>query len=88
MESNLVTLRQIADRMGLDRSNARKWILDRGYTFMTSRDLSSGNQAVSVLSEEEAEEVLRLRSDMGFVVDGKAEPSASENGAVVPMPRS
>jgi hypothetical protein len=61
-----VTLRELAEEMGLDRSNARKYILKAGFTFTKVRTPESGNQLTLALSREEAEAVLELRKSQGF----------------------
>jgi hypothetical protein len=37
-DEKLVPLREIAAAMGMDRSHARRWIKERGYTFQNVRD--------------------------------------------------
>lgn len=60
-----VTLKEIANRIGLDRSNARKWLIAQGYEFARVRDNES-RQMVNALSIEDAERAIEERQRLGF----------------------
>jgi len=65
-----MTLRQIADRFGVDRSVARRWLLKEGYAFDEVRDRERGNQMVAALPWDIAADALHRRKDQGFAVLG------------------
>jgi hypothetical protein len=65
-----MTLRQIADRFGVDRFVARRWLLKEGYEFVEIRDPQRGNQMVAALPIDVAAEALHRRNDQGFTVIG------------------
>ena len=61
-----VTLRDLAMEIGMDRSNARKYILAAGFEFIRIRTKEAHNQLTLALVKEDAETVLQLREDGGF----------------------
>lgn len=63
--SDYVTLKEISDRIGLDRSNTRKWLKAQGFDFVQVRDLDS-RQLVNALTIEDAERAVTLRLERGF----------------------
>ena len=65
-----MTLRQVADRFGVHRSVARRWLLKEGYEFEEVRDRERGNQMVAALPWEIATDALHRRNDQGFAVVG------------------
>jgi hypothetical protein len=65
-----MTLRQIADRFGVHRSVARRWLLKEGYEFIEVRDRERGNQMVAALPWDIAADALHRRNDQGFAVVG------------------
>ena len=62
---NLTTLSQIATELGMDRSNARKYILKKGFTFVQVRDPISKQKALA-LDGDTLERLLSLRTQEGF----------------------
>jgi len=69
-----MTLRQIAERFGVARSVARRWLLKEGYEFVEVRDRQRGNQVVAALPIDIAADALHRRNKQGFAVVGlKAE---------------
>ncbi len=64
--SDYVTLEQIAHDMGLDRSNTRKYILKKGFTFLQVRTKEARGQMVNALTVEDAEAVKETRRKEGF----------------------
>lgn len=69
--SQYVTLGELAERIGLDRSNARKWVLKSGFSFFKVRDPRTGNQLVAAVTADEAETLMELRQDQGYGATGK-----------------
>jgi len=56
-----VTLKELANKMGMDKSNARRYILKNGFAFRQIRTTKSRGQAENVLTQEDAESVVELR---------------------------
>lgn len=73
-----ITLRELAEDIGLDRSNTRKYVLHNGFSFTKIRDKDS-RQLVNALSEEDAESIRMLRQEQGFD-DFDAKQSVVSNG--------
>lgn len=71
-----IILNDLADELGVDRSNFRKYLAQKNITPLKVRDPKS-NQAVSALTLEDAELVRQERERQGF---GKREVSPIENG--------
>ena len=73
-----ITVRELAEDIGLDRSNTRKYVLNNGFSFTKIRDKDS-RQLVNALSEEDAESIRMLRQGQGFD-DFDAKQSVVSNG--------
>lgn len=73
---NLTLLSQIADEFGMDRSNARKYALKKGFNFIQTRDPLS-RQVVNSLTKEDAEIFRSIRLNEGL---GKLDYPAMING--------
>jgi len=79
MESpEFVSVKEIAEKLGMDRSAARKYILKLGIKPQKRRTADSGNQLSLTVTDEQARMILKLREDQGFTASGK--PVESENG--------
>jgi hypothetical protein len=65
--TELVSIKQLADRLGLDRSNARRYVLGLGYEFKRMRTADSRNQATLCLSLEDADIVVSRRKADGYL---------------------
>lgn len=61
-----VTLASLAEELGLDRSNMRKYILKHGFAPVTVRTPESRSQLTLALTQEDAEAVRALRQSHGF----------------------
>jgi hypothetical protein len=61
-----VTLRELAEQLGMDRSHLRKYILKHGFEPVRIRTKASLHQLTLALSEAEAERVRQLRRSQGF----------------------
>jgi hypothetical protein len=70
LSNEYMTLRHIADRFGVHRSVARRWLLKEGYEFVEVRDRERGNQMVAALPWDIAADALHRRNDQGFGVVG------------------
>lgn len=66
-----VTIKEIAEEFGIDKSNARKYILDNGFVFEKTRTAETQNQLTLVLPTDQAGQVKQLRLSQGFSVDGQ-----------------
>lgn len=64
--SDYVSLKQLADELGMDRSNFRKYVLREGFQYDKRRMPDSGNQTVIAFTEEEAEKIRERREANGF----------------------
>jgi len=76
-EQEYVVLKEISRRIGLDRSNTRKWLLNQGFVFIQIRDRES-RQAVNALTTEDAERAVDLRAQQGFF----ARESSSDSSVI------
>jgi hypothetical protein len=65
-----VTLKELSVKLGVDRSYARKYVINAGYDFLKVRTSESRQQLTLALTPEDAESVLTLRQDSGFVIGG------------------
>jgi len=71
-----VTLTEISEQLGLDRSSARKYILNLNFTNpFRIRTKESGNQLCLAWSVEDAEKILQERKKKGFFDEVKVENS-------------
>lgn len=75
---DFVSIKELAQRLGMDRSHARRYVLRLGYPFHKRRTTDSGNQLTLCLTSDEAAEIERLRADHGF--GGSAPLAPSEVG--------
>lgn len=76
--SRLIALKEISSRIGLDKSNTRKWLIAQGFTFVRTRDIES-RQLINALTEEDAERAIELRENQGFA-DREGNLPAASNG--------
>lgn len=68
-----VTIKELAEIIGLDKSNARKYVIDNGFEFDKIRTPETQNQLTLVLTTEQAEQVKQLRLSHGFTINGHAQ---------------
>jgi hypothetical protein len=64
--SDYVSLKELADELGLDRSNMRKYVLKHGFMPTNVRTADSRSQLTLALSAEDAEAVRQLRTSQGY----------------------
>ena len=62
-----VSIKDLAKRLGMDRSHARRYVLKLGYAFHKRRTLDSGNQLTLCVTSGEADEIVSQRADKGFI---------------------
>lgn len=62
-----VSMKELAQRLGMDRSHARRYVLKLGYSFHKRRTPNSGNQLTLCVSGAEADEIVSQRADKGFI---------------------
>lgn len=73
--SDYVSLKQLAEELGLDRSNMRKYVIKHGFTPVAIRLPETRGQLTLALSKEEAELVKEMRRRQGFI--GQPRPVTS-----------
>jgi hypothetical protein len=78
MAQEYVSLKQLAEELGLDRSNMRKYALRHGVKPHKRRTPDSGNQLTLAVSISEAEFIRAKRSEEGFLSSSK--PVSKEVG--------
>jgi hypothetical protein len=66
MSESYIPINDIAHTLGMDKSRARRYILENGFSFVRIRTRDSKGQLTLALSPEDTEEVIRLRRSQGF----------------------
>ena len=69
-QEEYVSVKQLAKEWGIDSSNARRYILAQGFSFLKQRTSTSASQLSNVLSPEDADTIRGIRESQGFM--GKA----------------
>jgi hypothetical protein len=90
MPNQWVFLADLAEQMGMERSNARKYILDHRFQFTKIRCIAKNNAMMLALSTEDAEAILAQRKQDGFMDGTAAVPETNGHGVfyiVQPMPK-
>jgi len=64
---NVVLLKDLADELGLDKSNMRRYVLKQGFQPIKVRTPESRGQKTLALSNEDAEAIRALREEQGFL---------------------
>jgi hypothetical protein len=62
-----VSIKDLAKRLGMDRSHARRYVIKLGYSFHKRRTPDSGSQLTLCVSGAEAEEITSQRQAKGFL---------------------
>lgn len=78
MSEEFVSLKQLADEFGMDRSNVRKYVLRHEVSPHKRRTPDSGNQLTLAVSVREAEFIRGKRREEGFL--GESKPVSKEVG--------
>lgn len=63
---NFVSIKELAGRLGMDRSHARRYVLRLGYTPHKRRTSDSGGQLTLCVTSDEANEICSQRKYQGF----------------------
>lgn len=72
MESqDLVSLKELAEKIGLDRSNTRKYVLKLGIRPHKRRTPDSRNQLTLAVTKDEADRIIDERETKGFTSSAK-----------------
>lgn len=64
--SQHILLNDLARELGINKSNARKYMAQQGITFYKVRVLEAGNQLMSALSKHDADKFRSYRERQGF----------------------
>jgi hypothetical protein len=64
--NDYVTLKELADEIGLDKSNTRRYVIKHGFAWSKVRTKESGNQVENVLSKQDADAIMETRKKQGF----------------------
>ena len=62
-----VSIKELAQGLGMDRSHARRYVLKLGYSFHKRRTPDSGSQLTLCVTNAEAEEIASQRAEKGFI---------------------
>ncbi len=62
-----VSIKELAQRLGMDRSHARRYVLKLGYSFHKRCTPDSGGQLTLCVTDVEAKEIVAQREEMGFI---------------------
>lgn len=76
--TTFMSLKELAIRLGMDRSHARRYVLGLGFRPQKRRTQDSANQLTLTLTMDEAEAVIERRMAQGFLATGT--PVAEEHG--------
>lgn len=66
MEKDFVTIMEISKKLGIERSNARKYIIKSGFNFIKVRTEESRHQLTLALPINEANKLYNQRLSEGF----------------------
>lgn len=64
--ADYVSIKELARRLGMDRSHARRYVLRLGYSFHKRRTADSGGQLTLCVSSVEAEQIASQRAGQGY----------------------
>lgn len=71
MEDGDIPIKHLAEKLGMDRSNARRHVLKLGFKPEKRRTADSGSQLSLTVTSDEAESILKHRQDQGFTAECK-----------------
>ena len=69
-----VSIKELANRLGMDKSGARRHVLKLGFKPQKRRMPDSANQLTLTVTAAEAEAIIQQRLDQGFLSSDKAVP--------------
>jgi hypothetical protein len=78
MEEEYISLKHLAEEIGMDRSHARRYVLRLGITPHKRRTADSQNQLTLAVNKNEADLIRQKRCEEGFIGDSK--PIAKDVG--------
>jgi hypothetical protein len=78
-----ISLRQLALMLGINASQARKYVLSLGYSPLKARTPDSRGKLTYVFAKEEAERIVATRRQQGFIMgDTRGTPVSSDDVGV------
>ena len=78
-----ISLRQLAEMLGINQSQARKYVLKLGYSPPRARTPDSRGKLTYVFKKEEAEQIVAARRQQGFIMgDTRGTPMSTEDVGV------
>lgn len=66
VSDDYVSIKDLAKRLGMDRSHARRYVMKLGYSFHKRRTPESGSQLTLCVTSAGADEIAAQRADKGF----------------------
>jgi hypothetical protein len=78
MSQEYVSIKQLANELGMDRSHARRYVLSLGVEPKKHRTADSGGQLTLTVTPDEAEFIKRQREEKGYL--GSTKPVDNEAG--------
>ncbi|MEW6252455.1 MAG: hypothetical protein AB1716_17590 [Planctomycetota bacterium] len=72
MADEFISLKRLAEQLGMDRSHARRYVLRLGFHPKKRRTLDSANQLTLTLTAAEAQAIVAQRSEAGFLDSERA----------------
>ena len=73
-DETYVSIKELAMRLGMDKSHARRYVLKLGFKPQKRRTPDSANQLTLTVTAVEAEAIVQQRLDQGFLSSDKAVP--------------
>jgi hypothetical protein len=67
VNDDYVSIKDLAKRLGIDRSHARRYVMRLGCSFHKRRTADSGSQLTLCVTSAEADEIASERADRGFI---------------------
>jgi hypothetical protein len=69
-KQEFISIKHLAEKLGMDRSHARRYVLKLGFKPQKRRTPDSGNQLTLTVTAQEAATILKQREDQGFIGSG------------------
>jgi len=70
-KNEYISIKNLSEELGMDRSHARKYIIKMGIVPQKRRTLDSGNQLTLTVTEEEANKIKKNRLELGYNFDNR-----------------
>jgi hypothetical protein len=67
VSDDYISIKDLAKRLGMDRSHARRYVMKLGYSFHKRRTRDSGSQLTLCVTCVEADQIAAQRRDKGFL---------------------